>query len=262
MIEGLIIEGSSTEYLYSMPFSSSRAGYSGYTWLRISPGYQEYIITALSKNGDGTGNTKITCYVIQSPGAAGWWKQQAIEIISWRIDEYDGDEPIPTPTLTPTPTPTLTPTPTPTPHQEIAFSDDFEGDLSKWNDNGATAWDIVDNRYHDGSHSVRANSNSNEGYLTSDNIDLSDAIAADLDFWFNKDDTELEDITLYFYDGSSYNLITELDGLGGDDTWLNYSDTIDLGTYGISNFRIRFDATLADGERVWIDQLVLTKTVP
>ena len=144
---------------------------------------------------------------------------------------------------------------------ETAFSDDFESGLSKWDDNGATAWDIVSDMYFNGSYSVRA-TNNNAGYLTSDDIDLSDATAADLDFWFNKDDTEPFDITLYFYDGSSYNLITELDGLGVDDTWLNYSAPINLGTYGISNFRIRFDATLGGGENVWIDELVLTKTVP
>ena len=162
---------------------------------------------------------------------------------------------------TPTPTPTTTPTPTPTPHQEIAFSDSFEGSLSNWNDNGYTYWDIVSGTYHDGSHSVRANYY-NQGYLTSDNIDLSDALAADLDFWFRKEGTEYEDITLYFYDGFSYNLIAELDGLGGDYTWIHYSAPIDVGTYGISNFRIRFHATLGYGETVYIDELVLTKTVP
>jgi hypothetical protein len=153
------------------------------------------------------------------------------------------------------------PTPTPTPHEEIAFSDSFEGDLSKWNDNGYTYWDIVGYMYHDGSHSVMAD-NYNDGYLTSDNIDLSDATEADFDFWFNKWGTQYEDITLYFYDGFSYNLIAELDGLGGDYNWIHYSAPIDLGTYGISNFRIRFDATLGYGETVWIDELVLTKTVP
>ncbi|MDY6965391.1 MAG: DUF2341 domain-containing protein [Halobacteriota archaeon] len=141
------------------------------------------------------------------------------------------------------------------------FSDSFEVNLSKWDDNGPTIWDLVGDRYYDGTRSVRANRN-NDGYITSDDIDLSDATVVDLNFWINKDDTDGTDITLYFYDGSSWNLISELDGLGGDDTWLNYvNNSIDLGTYGISNFRIRFDATLGAGERVWVDRLVLNKTL-
>jgi len=250
-----------SRYLYSMPFSSSHAGNSGYTWLRISPGYQEYIITALSKDSDGTENTKITCYIIQSPGASGWWKKQAIEIISWRIDEYDGGEPIPTPTLTPTLTPT--PTPTPTPHEEIAFSDDFESDLSQWDDNGTTQWTIQSGHVHDGSYSAECDNYAN-GYLTSDNIDLSDAIAADLDFWFNKQYLNNNEFELYFYDGSSYNFIASLDAQGSDSTWLNWDNVpIDLGTYGISNFRIRFYGLSNSGlDYATVDELVLTKTVP
>lgn len=151
---------------------------------------------------------------------------------------------------------------TPSPTEVIVFSDDFEGDLSKWNDNGGTDWDLVTDRVHNGSISVWAGKE-DDGYLTSDNIDLSDATEAHLDFWINKYDTDSTDITLYFYDSSSYNLITELDGLGGDDVWLNYDGvSIDIGTYGISNFRISFDATLGNQESAWIDELVLTKIVP
>ena len=144
--------------------------------------------------------------------------------------------------------------------EQTAFSDSFESDLSNWNENGATAWDLETDRYYDDSHSIKA-SNGDEGYIISDDIDLSDATAATIDFWFNKDDTEGEDFTLYFYDGASWNLISELDSLGGDDVWLNYDDVyIDISTYGISTFRIRFDATLGWGENVWVDQLTVTKT--
>ena len=143
----------------------------------------------------------------------------------------------------------------------VAFSDSFEVNLDKWNDFGTTAWDLVTDRFHDGSRSVKA-SNNNEGYLTSDNIDLSNATSATLDFWFNKDDTEGQDFTLYFYDGNNWNLISELDTLGGDDVWLHYNQvSIAIPSYGVSNFRIRFDATLGIGENVWVDQLTVTKTV-
>lgn len=143
---------------------------------------------------------------------------------------------------------------------QTAFSDSFESDLSNWDDYYTTSWYLATDRYHDGSRSVKA-SNGDEGDLMSDDIDLSAATSATIDFWFNKDDTEGTDFTLYFYDGSNWNLISELDTLGSDDVWLNYDDvSIDISTYGVSTFRIRFDATLGNSENVWIDQLTVTKT--
>ncbi len=100
--------------------------------------------------------------------------------------------------------------------------------------------------------------------MTSDDIDLSNAIAADLDFWFNKQYLNNNEFELYFYDGSSYNFIASLDAQGGDSTWLHWNNVpIDLGTYGISNFRIRFYGYSNSGmDYATVDELVLTKTVP
>ncbi|MDY6834349.1 MAG: DUF2341 domain-containing protein, partial [Chloroflexota bacterium] len=140
------------------------------------------------------------------------------------------------------------------------LSDDFETDLTKWDGNGTTSWALATDQYHDGSQSVKA-SDGNEGNLTSDDIDLSDAKTATLDFWFRKDTIDSTDFTLYFYNGSTYDLIDELDDNGADTTWLHYDTvSIDLNTYDISDFRVRFDATLDAGELVWVDQLTVAKT--
>ena len=64
--------------LYTMPYMSS--GCSGYTWLELTRGYQEYIITS------NAGDITITCYVRQTPGSSGWWKKQAVEMLSWQIE--------------------------------------------------------------------------------------------------------------------------------------------------------------------------------
>ncbi|UCC58780.1 MAG: hypothetical protein JSW14_02390 [Candidatus Bathyarchaeum sp.] len=100
-----------------------------------------------------------------------------------------------------------------------------------------------------------------EGYFTCDNLDASGATTIYVDFWFRKDDTESFDFTLYYYDGSSYDLIDELDDNGFDDTWLHYTAEITDNQYFVSNFRIRFDATLDFGENVWIDDVLITKEV-
>jgi len=140
----------------------------------------------------------------------------------------------------------------------VNFADSFEVNLNNWNDNGITQWLLSTDQKHDGSKSVKA-AYTKAGYLTSDNINLSGATSATLDFWFRKNNIGTTDYTLYFYNGSSYNLITELDGRGADNTWLHYSVSINLTTYGKSNFRVRFDATLTGSEQVWLDQLVLTR---
>lgn len=73
--------------LYTVPFISSRAGSSDYTWLKLYPGYQEYIITSTAKDDDGTEIIKITCYAIRLPGPSGWWLKQTVEIIAWQIEK-------------------------------------------------------------------------------------------------------------------------------------------------------------------------------
>jgi hypothetical protein len=140
----------------------------------------------------------------------------------------------------------------------VNFRDSFEVNLNNWNDNGTTQWLLSTDQKHDGSKSVKATA-SKQGYLTSDNINLLGATSATLDFWFRKNNIGTTDYTLYFYNGSSYNLITELDTQGADNTWLHYSVSINLPTYGKTNFRVRFDATLSGSEQVWLDQLVLTR---
>ena len=73
--------------LYTVPFISSRAGSSDYTWLKLYPGYQEYVITSTAKDDDGTEIIKITCYAIRLPGPSGWWLKQTVEIIAWQIEK-------------------------------------------------------------------------------------------------------------------------------------------------------------------------------
>ncbi len=137
------------------------------------------------------------------------------------------------------------------------FQDDFEGDLSKWDDNYPTLWYLTTSQSHDGLSSVMAD-RTNDGALVSDDIDLSSASSAHLTFWFRKSGIEPNDFRLYFYDGSTYHLISRLDLLGPDNTWILYSTAIDMATYGIQNFRIAFYASLAGGERVWVDNLTVT----
>jgi hypothetical protein len=66
---------------------------------------------------------------------------------------------------------------------------------------------------------------------------------------------------LYYFDGSNYDLIDELDNNGADNQWIHFTATITDPQYFVSNFRIRFDATLSSYRQVWVDDVVITKEV-
>ncbi|MCH7774014.1 MAG: DUF2341 domain-containing protein, partial [Bacteroidetes bacterium] len=140
----------------------------------------------------------------------------------------------------------------------IIFQDGFEGSGAAWDDkwenNGVTSWSQASDQVQAGSFSAKA-TNGSEGVFTSNDIDASSATSLTVDFWFRKDATETTDFTLFYFDGTSYDLIVELDSQGADDTWLHYSAVVTDIQYLISNFRIRFDATLANNENVWVDEL-------
>jgi len=128
-------------------------------------------------------------------------------------------------------------------------------------------WDAIPHNWqednfpvHSGLASAHATGFS-QGYFTSDSLDASDASAIYVDFWFRKTETEYFDFTLYHYDGSSYDLIDELDDNGFDNTWLHYTAKISDNQYFVSNFRLRFDATLGFGEEVWVDDVLIIKEV-
>jgi len=108
----------------------------------------------------------------------------------------------------------------------------------------------------------------NNGDFICNALDTSDANVIHVDFWFRKDDTDANgrsggpDFFLYYYNGTNYNLIADLDTLGDDDEWLNYTDTITDSNFFVPGFKIRFNAALEQNENVWIDEVVITKELP
>jgi hypothetical protein len=144
--------------------------------------------------------------------------------------------------------------------QVTLLNDGFEISpyFQNWDDNGTTNWTSSPSFFHSGLRSARAANNS-EGFLTSDDLDTSDAKSVVVDFWFRKTSIDPMNFSLYYFDGSNYDLIVDLDSLGGEDTWLHYTDTITDPQYFTSNFRVRFDATMNSNEKVYVDDVLITK---
>lgn len=145
----------------------------------------------------------------------------------------------------------------------VAFSDSFEGtsiDTSKWGNSG---WTTANDQQHDGSRSAKATKAgiATIRILTSNDIDLSDATSVTLDFWYRKYTTIAggTTLTLSYYDGSSWQLITTL--TSSNNVWAHFNQAIPLPTYQRSDFKIRFEANVGWSQSFWIDQLSISKTM-
>jgi uncharacterized repeat protein (TIGR01451 family) len=116
-------------------------------------------------------------------------------------------------------------------------------------------WSRYSNQKHSGSYSA-GTSSSNWGDLICNDLNTKNATSITLDFWYRLTNTESDDLELYFYNGTSYNLIASL-GDGTKNQWLHYTNTIADSQYFISNFKIRFSSQPEIFENVWIDDIVV-----
>ena len=112
---------------------------------------------------------------------------------------------------------------------------------------------------HSGKSSVRSDYN-DDGYFICNGLNTADASSITIDFWYRLDDTENDDLQLFYYNGVSYNYVTSLGG-GTKNTWLHFTDTITDPQYFIPNFKLRFYSDLEgrwwNSENVWIDDVLI-----
>ena len=141
----------------------------------------------------------------------------------------------------------------------VLLQDSFEGDESTWDNN----WDAAGHDWYSSPEQVggdrcAGSRNNDEGTFTCDPLDASTATQIDVSFYYMKDDTESTDLTISFYNGTSYIDTVNLGTLGTDDTWLPYSKTLTDTQYFVPNFRIQFSTTLNSTENVWVDDVLIT----
>lgn len=144
--------------------------------------------------------------------------------------------------------------------QVVLLNDGFEKPVTfeSWDGNGTTSWLSHPTFVNSGQRSARGGFGA--GYLSSDDLPASDAVGIDVKFWFGKTDIGPEDFTLYYcYGADICNLAAELDLLGTDGVWTEYSDTITDTQYFTDTFFIRFDGTPPHSEYVYVDDVVITK---
>ena len=154
------------------------------------------------------------------------------------------------------------------------FTDGFEdGTFGKWDGNGATTWTndggICTNSSnlegwastsHSGTYYAGTGA-TGDGNLVSDNLDLSGVTSFGVQFWYAVDDTDgAGELVLKYWDGAAYDTIADLSG-NAEDTWTFYSAIITDNQYFDATFRIDFLAACGSNEAVYIDDVVINKTM-
>lgn len=124
-----------------------------------------------------------------------------------------------------------------------------------WN----TDWERDESYTHNGAYSIRADSSDN--YLTSMDLDTSDAMSINVTFWYRDHGVDDgDDVYLQFWNGLTYNDIFEL-GNSAEYTWHKYTTIISAPQYLIEDFHINIDSSGIDyGEYLYIDDVLITKT--
>jgi len=127
-------------------------------------------------------------------------------------------------------------------------------------DNNWFDWFRTSDRAHNEVYSIKSDENHRGDFICND-LNTSGANSIIIDFWYRLDDTEDEDLKLYYYDGNDWDLKSNLGG-GTEDTWLHYSHTVTDQQYLKDNFKIKFDSNInSDRENIWIDDVSISTNI-
>jgi fibronectin type 3 domain-containing protein len=130
-----------------------------------------------------------------------------------------------------------------------------------WDENGTTTWTQDTSNPHSGNSTAFSNKNT-PGYLTTDEIDASEADNITVSFWFYTKNADAGDILVQTYNGTAYNTWYDLTNHPNysNSTWSLFNEVLTDSQYFIAGFRLRFDnsAMTAGGEEVYIDDVYIT----
>jgi hypothetical protein len=123
-----------------------------------------------------------------------------------------------------------------------------------WNNESDQAYDGTISADFDGSFLTSS------GDLDTSDLNCSDANAIYVDFWYRDDDLDTDDFLLRYYDGSSWDIISDLGATTQEDQWLHYQEKITDSQYFVSTFKVRWSAvSVWTGESAWIDCVTIQK---
>jgi hypothetical protein len=145
-------------------------------------------------------------------------------------------------------------------------AESFEGSWppTGWTESGR--WNRENNQAYDGTYSADFDNFGGpppppaSGDLTTPDLDCADADAIYVDFWYRDDDCDSDDFLLRYYNGSDWNLISDLGSTFQEDQWLHYQQKITDSQYLKSTFKVRWSAvSVESGESAYVDYVTIKK---
>jgi hypothetical protein len=134
------------------------------------------------------------------------------------------------------------------------FEDRFKPGDANWT---PVNWTIYDsNVLHDGNSDGNSHSfsysitpGSGSGTLTSVDIDTNDANSIRVELSIKHTaGIEAGDIDLYYFNGSDWDYIADLNSVGPNDVWKTYTDDVNEDEYFITNFKLQLRSDISAGE--------------
>jgi hypothetical protein len=140
-------------------------------------------------------------------------------------------------------------------------AESFEGPWppTGWSETGA--WNRENNQAYAGIYSADFDGGSGlAGVLTTPDLDTSDSTAIYVDFWYRDDGSEPGEFVLQYYDGFSWDTVSDLGATLLEGQWLHYQETVTDSQYFKSDFRIRWSTnTNYYNDVVYVDLVTVTK---
>ncbi len=129
-------------------------------------------------------------------------------------------------------------------------------EIGDWNNESDQAYDGTYSADFDGSFLTSS------GDLDTSDLNCSDANAIYVDFWYRDDDLDSDDFLLRYYDGSSWDIISDLGATTQEDQWLHYQEKVTDSQYFVSTFKVRWSGvSVWTGESAWVDCVTTRKEV-
>lgn len=134
----------------------------------------------------------------------------------------------------------------------------FEGFWPPTDWTRTSRWSQVFNPYYQGSRAAYYAAGSGIDYLTTPDLDTSDANKIIVDFWYG-DGCEDNEFLLQYFDGTSWDTVYDLGELSSSG-WQNYHVEITDSQYFKSDFKIRWVCDTNNGnDNAWVDLVTVTK---
>jgi len=137
----------------------------------------------------------------------------------------------------------------------------FEGSWPPAGWTETNRWNKESNQEYHGSYSADCDGGGGLSYLTTPNLDTSDATKIIVEFWYRDGGCENGEFILQYFDGSSWDTVYDL-GSTSSSNWLHYQvETTDT-QYFQSDFKLRWVSNTNNGnDDAWVDLVTVSKEV-